>query len=127
MIVWPKGSQDAIGQTGEFLVWATLIAQSGGGFHVFLPSLDRGIDGVIHRLHDRAYLALQVKTKSVFAHNEAAIAVLESHLYTADQIVIGVHLDDDRLGDFVLVADAGTFRKKAGRVVDRGRALLVAD
>ena len=25
---WPPGNQQAIGQTGEFLVWATLIAQS---------------------------------------------------------------------------------------------------
>ncbi len=127
MKAWPPGNQDSIGQIGEFLVWVELIAQSGGGLHVFLPTLDRGIDALVHRLHDRAYLALQVKTKSTFTHNEAPIAVLESHLYTADQLVIGVHLEGDRLGDYVLVADAETFRKKAGRMVDRGRALLVAD
>jgi hypothetical protein len=62
---WPSGSQDAIGQTAEFLVWATLIAQSGGRLHVFLPMLDRGIDGLIHRLDDGAYLALQVKVESL--------------------------------------------------------------
>jgi hypothetical protein len=28
------GQQDAIGQTAEFLVWATLIAQSGGGLQI---------------------------------------------------------------------------------------------
>lgn len=45
-LAWPYGSADAIGQTGEFLVWANLIAQSGGGLHVFLPMLDRGIDAL---------------------------------------------------------------------------------
>lgn len=124
---WPAGSTDAIGQAGEFLVWAALITQSGGGLHVFLPTLDRGIDALVHRLRDRAYLALQVKTKTAIERNEAPIAVYESHLFTADQLVIGAHLEGNRLGDYVLVADAETFQRKAGRIVDRGRTLLVAD
>jgi hypothetical protein len=124
---WPPGSQDPIGQAVEFLVWAALISQSGGRLHVFLPSLDRGIDAVIHRLEDGAYLALQVKGKTVLHGAEAPIAVYEKHLFTPDQLVIGVHLDGDRLGPFALVADASTFRRKAGRIVDRGRVLLVAD
>ena len=124
---WPMGSQDAIGQAGEFLVWAALITQSGGSLHVFLPVVDRGIDGLIHRLHDRAYLAVQVKTKSVFNTGEAPIAVLESHLYTDDQLVIGAHLDGDRLGDYALVCDAADFKRKAARMLDRGRPMLVAD
>jgi hypothetical protein len=123
---WPPGSQQAIGQTGEFLVWATLIAQSGGRLHVFLPTLDRGIDGVIHRLDDGAYLALQVKTKT--AHGlEAPIAVLERHVFTDDQIIVGVRLADDHLGEYALVADAAAFKAKAARIVDRRRVLLVAD
>ena len=61
---WPHGSQDSIGQAGEFLVWAPLITQSGGRLHVFLPELDRGLDAVVHRLDDGSYLALQVKTKT---------------------------------------------------------------
>jgi hypothetical protein len=124
---WPSGSQDAIGQAAEFLVWAPLITQSGGGLHVFLPMLDRGIDAVVHRLQDGAYLALQVKGKTALHGAEAPIAVYENHLFTADQLVIGVHVEGDRLGPFVLVADASTFKKKAGRIDDRGRVLLVAD
>jgi len=123
---WPPGSQQAIGQTGEFLVWATLIVQSGGRLHVFLPTLDRGIDGLIHRLDDGMYLALQVKTKTA-GGLEAPIAVLESHLFTDDQLIVGVRLDDDHLGDYALVADAATFKAKAGRVADYSRVLLVAD
>jgi hypothetical protein len=124
---WPSGSQDAIGQAAEFLVWASLITQSGGGLHVFLPMLDRGIDAVVHRLQDRAYLAVQVKGKTALHGAEAPIAVYENHLFTADQLVIGVHLDGDHLGPFALVADASTFKRKAARMVDRGRVMLVAD
>jgi hypothetical protein len=124
---WPSGSQLDIGQTAEFLVWASLIAQSGGGLHVYLPMLDRGIDAVVHRLVDGAYLALQIKSKTTPHGPEAPIAVYENHLFTPDQIVIGVQLDGDRLGPFALVADAATFERKAGRIVDRGRTLLVAD
>lgn len=124
---WPFGSYDAIGQAAEFLVWAPLITQSGGKLHVFLPMLDRGIDAVVHRLDDGAYLALQVKGKTALHGSEAPIAVYEKHLFTPDQLVIGVHLDGDRLGPFALVADASTFKKKAGRIEDRGRVLLIAD
>lgn len=125
---WPHGSQDPIGQAAEFLVWAPLITQSSGGLHVFLPLLDRGLDAVVHRLADGAYLALQVKGKTTLHGPEAVIQVYEKHLFTPDQIVIGVHLDGDGLGPFALVADAATFKKKATRMVDaRGRAMLVAD
>jgi len=124
---WAHGSQDAIGQAAEFLVWASLITQSGGGLHVFLPLLDRGIDAVIHRLEDGAYLALQVKGKTALHGAEAPITVYENHLFTPDQLIIGVHLDGDRLGPFALVADASTFKRKAARIVDLGRVLLVAD
>ena len=124
---WPSGSQDAIGQAGEFLVWAPLITQSGGGLHVFLPELDRGLDAVIHRLDDGAYLALQVKTKTFLNGPEAVIAVYEKHLFTPDQLIVGVHLDGDHLGPFVLVADAATYKRKAARMADRGRQMLVAD
>ena len=124
---WPPGSQDPIGQSGEFLVWVESMTQSGGGLHVFLPTLDRGIDGLLHRLHDRRYLATQVKTKTVIAHNEAVIAVVENHLFTDDQLIIGVQLEGDRLAEYLLIVDTGKFKKKASRVIDRGRTLLVAD
>jgi hypothetical protein len=124
---WLHGSQDSIGQANEFLVWAKLITQSGGGLHVFLPVLDRGLDAVIHRLSDGAYLALQVKGKTYLHAAEAPIALYEKHLFTPDQLIIGTHLDGDHLGPFVLVADAATFKKKAARMMDRGRLMLVAD
>src|SRR5258708_38978554 len=107
---WPSGRQLAIGQAAEFLVWASLIAQSGGGLHVFLPMLDRGIDAVVHRLKDGAYIAVQVKTRTVLHNVEFPIAVYENHLFTADQLVIGVHLDGDRLGPFACVTASSPFK-----------------
>src|SRR5258708_12555287 len=73
------------------------------------------------------YLALQVKTKTFLSGPESVIAVYEKHLFTPDQVVIGVHLDGDHLGPFVLVVDAAAFKRKAARMVDRGRQMLVAD
>jgi hypothetical protein len=125
--VWPHGSQDPIGQANEFLVWASLITESGGSLHVFLPVLDRGLDAVIHRLNDGAYLALQVKGKTYLHAAEAPIALYEKHLFTPDQLIIGTHLDGDHLGPFVLVADVATFKRKGARMMDRGRMMLVAD
>lgn len=125
--LWPPGTEDSIGQVGEFLVWASLITQSGGALHVFLPVLDRGLDAVVHRLRDSAYIGLQVKTKTFVQASEATIAVLESHLYTDDQLLIGVRLDGAGLGPYALVVDASTLRSKAGRIVDGTRELLVAD
>jgi hypothetical protein len=124
---WPSGRQLAIGQAAEFLVWASLIAQSGGGLHVFLPMLDRGIDGLVHRLEDGRYIAIQVKGKTALHGAEAPITIYENHLFTDDQLVIGVHLDGDRLGPYALVVDASTLKKKASRISDRGRVSLVAD
>ena len=124
---WPHGAADAIGQMGEFLVWAALIGQSGGGLHVFLPLLDRGIDGLIHRLDDGAYLAVQVKAKSAVAHGEAPITVYENHLYTADQLVVGIFTEDNRLGRYALVVDAASIMRKATRLDDRGRAMRIID
>jgi hypothetical protein len=70
---------------------------------------------------------VQVKGKTSVHNVEAPIEVFENHLFTPDQLVIGVHLDGDRLGPFALVADASTLKKKAARIEDRGRVLLVAD
>ncbi len=74
-----------------------------------------------------ARIRLGKPASSSFGRPEAVIAVYEKHLFTPDQLVIGVHLDGDHLGPFVLVVDAAAFKRKAARMVDRGRQMLVAD
>jgi hypothetical protein len=123
---WPYAN-DVIGQTGEFLVWAALASQSGGGLHIFLPLLDRGLDAVIHRLEDGTYVAVQVKTKSAVGHGEAPIAIYEDHLFTGDQIVIGVFLAGGGLGPHALVVDGATLKRHATVIHDRGRKMLIVD
>jgi len=54
----------AAGQVAEFKVWSELVRQSAGDLHVFLPLRDMGIDAVIHRLSDGAYIPVQVKGRS---------------------------------------------------------------
>src|SRR5437868_12839782 len=63
-VAWHHSQTLAAGQVAEFKVWAELVRQSGGGLHVFLPLRDMGIDGVVHRLGDGAYVAVQVKGRS---------------------------------------------------------------
>jgi hypothetical protein len=57
-------NKSAPGQALEFLIWASLIRQSLGALHVFLPLLDRGLDAVLHRLTDGMYIPIQVKGRS---------------------------------------------------------------
>ncbi|HZK72958.1 MAG TPA: hypothetical protein VFD88_03045, partial [Clostridia bacterium] len=61
---WHHGRTQAAGQVAEFKVWAEMVRQSLGGLHVFLPVRDLGIDGVVHRLADGAYFAIQVKGRT---------------------------------------------------------------
>ena len=89
--------------------------------------LDRGIDALVHRLRDGAFIPVQIKAKTSVQSAEAPIAVYENHLFTDDQLIVGVHLDGANLGPFALVADTTTFKRKAARMVDRGRTMLVAD
>lgn len=82
---------------------------------------------MVHRLDDGAYLAVQIKAKSAVGHREAPIAIYEDHLFTSDQIVIGVLLERDLLGPYALVVDAASLKRKAARIIDRGRAMLIVD
>jgi hypothetical protein len=61
---WHHGQTLAAGQVVEFKVWAELERQSMGGLHLFLPLRDLGIDAVVHRLADGAYLPVQAKGRT---------------------------------------------------------------
>ncbi|HVS48297.1 MAG TPA: hypothetical protein VHJ99_05285, partial [Candidatus Dormibacteraeota bacterium] len=61
---WHHGQTLAAGQVAEFKVWAELVRQSMGGLHVYLPLRDMGIDAVVHRLADGAYVPVQVKART---------------------------------------------------------------
>src|SRR5438132_10432955 len=96
----------ATGQVAEFKVWAELVRQSIGRLHVFLPLRDVGIDGVLHRLDDGAYFALQVKSRtSLTPTGQVHITVTASSLVDDSAAIIATLVDGSELGRMVLVVE----------------------
>lgn len=124
---WRHGQTLAAGQVAEFKVWAELVRQSVGGLHVFLPLRDLGIDGVLHRLADGAYIALQVKGRTELTPaGQVHITVTASSLVDDDALVVATLVGGDELGELVLVVDERTFRTLAAHDTVGGREYLTA-
>jgi hypothetical protein len=126
-VQWHRGRTLAAGQVAEFKIWAELVRQSMGGLHVFLPLRDLGIDGVVHRLGDGSYQAIQVKGRTELTPaGQVHIVVTASSLVDDGALVVATLVDGDQLGRFVLVVDEGTFRSLAAHDVVQGREYLTA-
>jgi hypothetical protein len=124
---WHHGQTLAAGQMAEFKVWAELVRQSIGGLHVFLPLRDLGIDAVVHRLADGAYVAVQVKARtSLTPAGQVHITVTASSLGDDDALVVASLVDGEQLGPFLLVVDEAKFRSLAVHNVVNGREYLTA-
>ena len=124
---WHHGQTLAAGQVVEFKVWAELERQSMGGLHMFLPLRDLGLDGVVHRLADGAYLPVQAKGRtSLTPASQVHITVTASSLVDDGALMIATLVDGELLGRFVLVVDEGTFRSLAVHDVVEGREYLTA-
>jgi hypothetical protein len=124
---WHHGQTLAAGQVAEFKVWAELVRQSMGGLHVFLPLRDMGIDGVVHRLQDGGYTAIQVKGRTELTPaGQVHITVTATSLRDDDALVVGVLVDGERLGWMALVVPELKFRELAAHDVVNGREYLTA-
>ena len=124
---WHHGQTLAAGQVAEFKVWAELVRQSLGGLHVFLPVRDLGIDGVLHRLSDGAYQAVQVKGRTELTPaGQVHIVVTAGSLVDDGGLIVSTLIDGEQLGRFVLVVDEATFRSLASHEVLDGQEYLVA-
>ena len=124
---WHHGQTLAAGQVAEFKVWAELVRQSLGALHVFLPLRDRGLDGVLHRLTDGAYVPVQVKGRTELTPaGQVHVTLTESSLVDDSALIVATLVDGAELGPFVLVVDEATFRSLAARDVVDGRAYLTA-
>jgi hypothetical protein len=107
------------GQALEFEIWSELIRQSQGALHVFLPLLDRGIDGVLHRLTDGRYIPIQVKGRAHLHHDMVQIIVKADSLVDDDALLIGAFTPDiEKQVD--LVVDERTFKRLATHSVSNG-------
>lgn len=110
----------AVGQTGEFLVWASMIAGSGGQLHVFLPLLDRGLDAVVHRLDDGSYRGIQVKMRTSERWHEMHVVVRAEALYDDSALLIAGRLAGGALGPSLFAVPVGVFKERALFVPELG-------
>src|SRR2546423_9322566 len=92
---WRRDEASASGQVFEDRIWALLMEQSRGHLHVFRPLLDRGVDGLLHRLSDGAYFPVQAKGRSSLRKGRvqllvAADSVADDHVVlVAGEVVEG--------------------------------------
>jgi hypothetical protein len=124
---WHHGQTLAAGQVVEFKIWAELVRQSMGGLHVFLPLRDQGIDGVVHRLADGAYVAVQIKGRTELTPaGQVHITVSAGSLVDDGALIVATLVDGEQLGGLVLVVEEGQFRELAAHDVVDGREYLTA-
>jgi hypothetical protein len=124
---WHHAQTLASGQVAEFKVWAELVRQSLGALHVFLPLRDLGIDGVVHRLVDGSFVAVQVKGRmSLTPAGQVHITVTASSLVDDDALIVATLVDGSELGRMVLVIDEASFRRLAAHDLVDGREYLTA-
>src|SRR2546429_7642270 len=92
---WTRDEASAAGQVFEDRLWALLMEQSRGHLHVVRPLLDRGVDGLLHRLSDGAYFPVQAKGRSSLRKGRvqllvAADSVADDHVVlVAGEVVEG--------------------------------------
>src|SRR2546430_9691824 len=91
----PRRHTMSTGQVMEFRVWTKLIRQSHGALHVFLPLLDRGLDGVIHRLTDGEYIPVQVKSRTEVVNGFVEIVFPKRSLVDDSAVLIAALLTVD--------------------------------
>jgi len=98
-----------------------LIEQSRGALHVFLPLLDRGLDGIIHGLTDGEYIPVQVKSRGSTVGGMVEIVIRGDSLVDDRALIIaGLHTAED-LGPTLLVVDEATFKRMAAHDFSEGK------
>lgn len=117
----------AAGQVFEFRLWAALTEQSRGLLHLFLPLSDRGIDALVHRLTDGAYIPVQAKGRSSLMDGEVHIVVWAESLGDDDALLVSGLVVDGGLGPTLLVIPEGEFKRLASLTSDRGVPLYSAE
>jgi hypothetical protein len=120
---WTRNETSASGQVFEFRLWALLTEQSRGQLHVFLPVTDRGVDALVHRLADGAYLALQAKSRTILHDGEVHIVVWAESLVDDRVLIVSGLIVDGGLGPTCLVIPAGDFKRHAAVSSDEGRPI----
>jgi hypothetical protein len=122
-VPWTSDEVSASGQVFEFRVWAALTEQSRGHLHVFLPLTDRGIDALVHRLSDGAYLPVQAKGRSSLEGGEVHLVVWADSLTDNRALLVGGLIAEGGLGPTMLVVPEGEFKRLAEQSTHDGRPI----
>jgi hypothetical protein len=110
---WTRDEASASGQVFEDRIWALLMEQSRGHLHVFRPLLDRGVDGLIHRLSDGAYIPVQAKGRSSLRRGYVQLLVAAESMNDDHVVVVAGNIVDGGLGPTLLVVPTPDFRRLA--------------
>ena len=110
---WTRSESLAAGQVFEFRVWAALTEQSRGQLHVFLPLSDRGIDAMVHRLSDGAYIPVQAKGRSIVLNGEVHLVVRADTIADDSILIVSGLIVDGGLGPVMMVVPAADFKRLA--------------
>ena len=117
---WPREDADAAGQVFEDRIWALLMEQSRGHLHVFRPLLDRGVDGLLHRLSDGAYIPVQAKARTLLTRGRIQLLVSVQSVADDAVVIVAGELVDGGVGPVILAVPAPDFRRLALLTTARG-------
>ncbi len=120
---WTSRETSSSGQVFEFRLWAALIEQSRGSLHVFLPPTDRGIDALVHRRTDGAYISVQAKGRSTLEGGEVHLVVWADSLQDDAALLVSGLIVDGGLGPTMLVVPEGQFKRLAEQSTNNGRPI----
>jgi hypothetical protein len=110
---WTRGEAGASGQVFEDRVCALLTEQSRGQLHVFRPLLDRGVDALLHRLSDGAYIPVQAKGRSSLRRGQVQLLVAAESITDDLVVIIAGEIVGGGLGPTLLVVPTSDFRRLA--------------
>ena len=117
---WTRDEASASGQVFEDRVWALVMEQSRGHLHVFRPLLDRGVDGLLHRLSDGAYIPVQAKGRSSLRKGQLQLLVAAESMADDRVVVVAGEVVDGGLAPTLLVVPTPDFRRLALLTTARG-------
>lgn len=117
---WTSDEALASGQVFEDRIWALLTEQSRGHLHVFRPLLDRGVDGLLHRLADGTYIPVQAKGRTSAKRDQVQLIVDAASVADDLVVVIAGEIIDGGLGPMMLVIPTPDFRRLAALATTRG-------
>src|ERR1700694_1838909 len=117
---WTRDETSASGQVFEDRVWALLSEQSRGGLHVFRPLLDRGVDALLHRLSDGAYIPVQAKGRTSLRRGQVMLLVAAGGVTDDHVLIVAGEIVDGGQGPMMLVVPTPDFRRLALLTTARG-------